>query len=318
MVLSSPGYMSTVVSTGDLARAGGIKAWRGSGEPISLSGSTNVPALLMESSGGAWLKAAPATLADIDHDGKLDIIAASVQDRTYLPLGEKSTRKNRSSIYVWQLDVPFKPEHSPWPAFQRNAQHTGYFPAPPRIDQPPVISRIPDQIVAVGGAFFPIELDQYMEDPDDPAEAISWIAAGQSQLQVQISSNRVATVEAPSGVWAGKESIVFTATDPGGLRAEAHVTFEARPGYVAPVAGNDRLEILEDTDGEIDVLANDTDPAGFPLQIISYSNPRRGGREEDQSRHAPLLPEKERQRARQFQLPGLRWKWGLIDGVGEH
>src|SRR4029079_12045804 len=170
--------------TGDLASAGGIKAWRASGKPINLTGSTNILPLLMESSGGPWLKAAPVTLADIDHNGKLDIIAASVQDRTYLPLGEKASRKNRSSIYVWELDASFNPEHLPWPSLQRNAQHTGYLPAPPRINHAPVVLGIPDQIVAAGGSFFPIELDRYVEDPEDAAETISWAATGQHDLKV--------------------------------------------------------------------------------------------------------------------------------------
>jgi subtilisin family serine protease len=276
VVLSSPGYMSTVVNTGDLTKAGGVKAWRGSGQAISFTANTNITALVMESSGGPWLKAAPVTLADIDHDGKLDIVATSVQDRTYLPAGEKASRKNRSSLYVWQLNVPFTPDGAPWPSVQRNAQHTSYLPAPARVPQPPVVSPIPDQIIPVGATFLPIDLDQYVEDPDNSPSQISWSVTGARDLTVRIGTNRVAVISYPGPLWVGVETLRFVATDPSGLSAEAAVRLEARPGYVAPTAAPDHLQILEDTPGEIDVLANDSDPDGFPLTVPSYSRPRLG------------------------------------------
>lgn len=276
IVLSSPGYMSTVVNTGDPTKAGGVKAWRGSGEAIPLSTRPNIAALVMESSAGAWLKAAPAVLADLDHDGKLEIVATSVQDRTYLPPGEKASRKNRSSVYVWEFDVPFGSAGAPWPSLQRNAQHTGYFPAPRRINQPPVVSLIPDQIVAVGASFLAVDLDQYLDDPDDPPSRIGWTVTGNRELTVRIGTNHVAVISVPEASWVGRETVRFAATDPGGLSSEAVVTFEARPGYIAPSARPDELQVLEDTPGEIDVLENDSDPDGFPLTVSSFSKPRLG------------------------------------------
>lgn len=276
VVLAAPGYMSLVVSAGDNSQAGGIKAWNGKGKQISLSGNPALPSLVMESSVGAFLRAAPPVLADVDHNGKLDVVGISVQDRTYLPLGEKSNWKKRSSIYVWELDAPYKPELLPWPAFQANAQHTGWYPAPRHQNEPPVLSTIPNQVIRSGTMFFPIELDQYVEDPDNSAKQITWNVTGNQQLIVQISSNRVVTVVVPSAAWAGSETLRFVARDPGGLSSEASATFEARPDYVAPAAGNDRVTTPEDTPIEIDVLANDSDPNHNPLSIASLSKPRLG------------------------------------------
>ena len=276
VVLSSPGYMSVVQSTGDLSQAGGVKAWSGSGHPISLTGSSQPVALVMESSGGVWLKAAPPILADIDHNGKLDVIAASVQDRTYLPPGEKSERKSRSSIYVWELNTQYDPEQMPWPAFQGGADRAGYSPAPPRINQPPSISTIPDQIVAPGSSFFRIELDQYFEDPDNLPRQIEWAVEGNKELVVTITTNRIVTIRAPSGVWVGKEALRFVARDPGGLESAVTASFEVRAGYVAPVAASDHVQTLEDSPVEIDVLANDTDLDPSALRISGLTRPSLG------------------------------------------
>ena len=271
ILLASPGYMSLVQSTGDLGQAGGIKAWNFQGQLLPLSGSTNIPPLLMESSAGtSWLKAAPVTLADVDHNGKLDLIATSIQDRTYLPIGEKSVRKNRSSIYIWELNVPYFPERAPWPTYQVNSEHTGALAKPPHEDQAPIVSGLPDQIVPVGGTFFPIDLDQYVEDPDNTPRELSWKVTGMKDLIVVIT-NHTALVQTPSASWSGKEQLRFTAIDPTGLTGATLATFEARPGYVPPRAVPDVASTLENTPVEIDVLANDSDPAGHPLSIASFS-----------------------------------------------
>ncbi|MHC1764869.1 MAG: Ig-like domain-containing protein [Verrucomicrobiia bacterium] len=276
VVMSSPGFMGLVQSNGDLSQAGGIKAWSVTGRPISLTRSPLPGSLVMESSGGTWHKAAPPVLADIDGNGKLDIIAASVQDRTYMPPAERSTRKNRSSLYVWELNSPFSPERAPWPAFQKNAQRTGYSPAPERVNQPPVLAKIPDQVVAPGSGFFQIELDQYVEDPDNAPRQMAWSVSGNGELVVTISEKRVAIVQPPGPGWTGKESIRFVARDPAGAEAEASVAFEVRLGYVAPTAGPDVVQTLEDSAVDLDVLANDADAEQGSLSVASLSKPGLG------------------------------------------
>ncbi len=283
VVMSSPGFMGLVQSDGDMSQAGGIRAWNAAGNPIPLTRNPLPGSLVMESSGGTWHKAAPPVLADIDGNGKLDIIAASIQDRTYLPPAEKSVRKNRSSLYVWELDSPFSPAQAPWPAFQKNAQRTGYSPAPERVNQPPVLATIPDQVVAPGSSFFPIELDQYIEDPDHAPRQMAWSASGSGELLVTITQKRVAIVQAPGPGWTGKERIRFVARDPAGAEAEASVFFEVRPGYLAPRAAPDTVQTSEDLAVYVDVLANDTDAEQGSLSVASLSRPGLGT--------AALMPE---------------------------
>jgi subtilisin family serine protease len=276
ILLSSPGYTSVLVSNGDVSQAGGIKAWRADGKPLSLTGNSTILPLVMEGAAGASFKAAPLSLVDLKQKGKLQIVAATVQDRTYLPYPEKSSWKYRSSIYVWDLDVPYATERMPWPMFQVNPQHTGYWPSPKRVDQPPVIAGIPNQIVPPGQAFFPINLDQYVDDPDNKPKELSWTASGAQALAVSIDSSRVATIRAPSPAWVGTETIQFTVKDPAGLEGRMSVSFEVRPGYIPPLAHDDRATVLEGSQVEIDVLANDRDPGGNPLSVTSVSKPLLG------------------------------------------
>lgn len=83
------------------------------------------------------------------------------------------------------------------------------------VNQPPVVSGIPDQTIDEGQSFATISLDAYVSDPDNADTEMNWSWAGNSQLGVSIV-NRVATITVPSADWNGAESITFTASDPGG------------------------------------------------------------------------------------------------------
>ena len=277
VVLASPGNLRQAVSLGDLTSVGGVKAWSFNGEPIDLNPKDGLACVVMESSGGSsLLKAAPIILTDIDHNGALDIVAVTVQDTAYSPDAPQAVRKNRSSIYVWQLDVPYIAEKMPWPTFQGNPQNTGRYDKPKHINQAPVVTDIPDQTVRVGKSFFPVELDGYVEDPDNKVEEISWRAVGNSQLKVSIDTNRIATITPPDSNWTGEETIRFIARDPGGLESSDTAVFSVKTDYDPPIASEDRVSTPEDIPIEIDVLANDTDPQGNPLRVSNFSRPRFG------------------------------------------
>lgn len=277
VVLPAPGYWFLASLDGNVSNVGGVRAWNFQGQPINLNRNAANPALIMESSAGdAWLKGAPITLADIDHNGKLDIIAASIQDRAHAPIGQPSARKNRSSLYVWELDVPYSAETLPWPTFQANVQHTGCYSPPAHANRPPLVLPIPDQIVRVGQSFYPIALDRYVEDPDNRPSEISWSVASQSQFQIVLNPNRVATVIPPRSTWTGIETIRFIAVDPLGERGERSATFEIRGSYDPPHANADTFATPEDTPVEMNLLANDTDPSGAPPTVAQVSKPGSG------------------------------------------
>jgi len=83
-------------------------------------------------------------------------------------------------------------------------------------NQPPQVADIPDQTIDEGGSFAEIELDGFVEDPDNADPEIAWSVSGSSELAVEIVG-RVATIGVPSEDWNGTAEITFRATDPGGL-----------------------------------------------------------------------------------------------------
>lgn len=277
IVMVSPGFWFLTALSGDTTNLGGIKAWSRSGRPVPLNANRSLSALMMESSAGkAWLKSAPPVLTDLDGDGKLDIVAVSIQDRAYAPLGEPTARKNRSSIYVWELDAPFQRDRMPWPTFRGSPRHTGAYERPPHINQPPVVADIPDQTIRAGTSFYPIELDQYVDDADHRLGELQWTVEGNQQLRISIDAKRVATITTPSADWTGTETVRFMARDPSGGTHSDRVVFDVRAVYDPPVAGQDEWTTLEDSSVEMDVLSNDTDPDGDSLRISHVGKPRSG------------------------------------------
>lgn len=89
------------------------------------------------------------------------------------------------------------------------------------VNNPPVVSKIPDQTVDEGQKFAPIKLDDYVKDPDHPKDQITWeyelspIAKEQAEgeLSVEISKDRIANVVIPDTNWFGAYKITFIATD---------------------------------------------------------------------------------------------------------
>src|SRR5690606_21933243 len=95
-------------TSGDLSSVGGVKAWSSLGIQLDLNPHRDVTAMPVESSAGeSWRKSSPLVLTDLEGDGYLDLVAVSIQDASYAPLGERRLRKNRSSIYAWTTRVPY-------------------------------------------------------------------------------------------------------------------------------------------------------------------------------------------------------------------
>ncbi|MCP4538167.1 MAG: tandem-95 repeat protein [Chloroflexi bacterium] len=105
------------------------------------------------------------------------------------------------------------------------------------VNDAPVVINIPNQTISVRNAFATINLDDHVADVDNTDAEMTWDFAGNTELQVNIV-NRVVTVTAPGVEWLGSETIVFTATDPGGLSDSDSASFTVNPSNVAPVAGD--------------------------------------------------------------------------------
>jgi len=118
-------------------------------------------------------------------------------------------------------------------------------------NDPPIVSDIPDQTIDEGGTFAAINLDDYVDDIDNLDSEISWTYSGNTELNVSIDINRVATINAPSADWFGAETITFTATDPGLLSDSDPATFTVNNLNDAPVVS----DIPDQTIAEGDAFA---------------------------------------------------------------
>jgi hypothetical protein len=103
-------------------------------------------------------------------------------------------------------------------------------------NQPPVVSPIPGQSVGAPQPFTPIYLDNYVFDPDETTNQLSWTVTGNTQLVVSVS-NRIVTITYPTNIsTAITEWLTFTATDPAGLSDSTTTNFTAGPDQPPVVA----------------------------------------------------------------------------------
>ena len=102
-------------------------------------------------------------------------------------------------------------------------------------NQPPQLADIPDQTIAEGGQFAQIDLNRYVDDPNDADHTLQWEASGYRQLQVQINDQNIATISVPHADWYGQERVTFTVRDPSGESDQDDVVFTVTPVNDAPV-----------------------------------------------------------------------------------
>jgi len=89
------------------------------------------------------------------------------------------------------------------------------------VNNPPVVSAIPDQTIDEGKQFQKIKLDDFVNDPDHPKDQILWEfdiqpvgkVQADGDLNVEIDPKRVATIIIPDENWFGAAKITFIATD---------------------------------------------------------------------------------------------------------
>jgi hypothetical protein len=103
------------------------------------------------------------------------------------------------------------------------------------INDPPVVTDIPDQTIDEGDIFATINLDDFVSDTEDPDTDIIWDWSGNTDLSVTIDGNRIATIGFPDENWNGVETIVFTAIDLLGSEDSDSATFAVNPINDAPV-----------------------------------------------------------------------------------
>lgn len=88
---------------------------------------------------------------------------------------------------------------------------------------------IPNQVIAVGNSFAPIELSGFVEDADDAFSTLAWETQGAVSLDIQVVDG-VAQITPPSSDWVGVEYVMFTVCDPAGACASQVVLLARTDG----------------------------------------------------------------------------------------
>ena len=110
-------------------------------------------------------------------------------------------------------------------------------------------------------------------DPDGDKLRVSSVTAPEHGIATVVG-RRVRY--APELNWHGKDRFTYTVADAGGLTASATVKVTVTPVNDPPEAVDDEAETLEDVPAVVDVLANDTDVDGDPLQVVSVGSAGHG------------------------------------------
>lgn len=116
------------------------------------------------------------------------------------------------------------------------------------VNDPPEVTDIPGQTITEGGAFVTINLDDFVSDADHSDLEMSWNYSGNTNLDVDISVSRVATIIIPHSDWFGSETITFTATDPESGSDSDPATFVVNGTPDPPVAPDTSVSTPEDID----------------------------------------------------------------------
>jgi hypothetical protein len=130
-------------------------------------------------------------------------------------------------------------------------------------DAPEFVQNIPDQTIDEKQEFAPIQLGQYVKDPDHRIEMLKWAVAGAKDLKVSVSGG-VATIRIPNKMWNGSESIKFKACDPEGACAESEAMFTVNsvndlPKIIRPIPNQNINEKQQFTKIKLDDFVKDDD-----------------------------------------------------------
>ncbi len=137
------------------------------------------------------------------------------------------------------------------------------------VNRPPVAQD--DAVTIAQDATATIEVLGNDSDPD--GNALTIVAVGTAAHgAVAIAGNALRYT--PAAGYLGTDSFTYTIDDGAGARATATVRVTVQHANHAPVANDDYIAVGYTGDWPLNVLANDTDPDGDALSIVSFTQPQ--------------------------------------------
>lgn len=139
------------------------------------------------------------------------------------------------------------------------------------VNDAPVVSDIGGQEIFRSSEFAPINLDDYVNDDNTAAVDILWSASTSQNITVTII-DRVAYLEVADNEWLGSETIIFTATDEGGLSDYNDAVFtvkDAGTGIANETANIDVKVYPNPSDGMVNLEIRNQNKETVLLEIIT-------------------------------------------------
>ena len=103
------------------------------------------------------------------------------------------------------------------------------------VNDAPEIKQIPIQSIQEKEHFKPLDLAQFISDPDHPLSALKIEVAQPRALKASINAKKELIVSTPDKFWSGSEKIKIDVYDPEGARATQQITYEVVPVNDPPV-----------------------------------------------------------------------------------
>lgn len=121
-----------------------------------------------------------------------------------------------------------------------------------------------------------VSINVLANDSDPDGDPLTISSNGSAMNGTVVDNGDGTLTYTPDAGFVGSDSFTYTVSDPDGLSDTASVTIDVTFVNGAPIANDDSASTSKNTDVVIDVLANDTDPDGDPLTVISVVNTNMG------------------------------------------
>ena len=137
------------------------------------------------------------------------------------------------------------------------------------VNDAPVIKPIPIQSIQEKEHFKPIDLSQYVSDPDHAFGALKFEVGSTRSLKASVNSKKELVVTTPDKFWSGTEKVKVDVIDPEGAKASVQITFEVTPVNDPPVVHaipSQKIKEKEKFD-PVDLSKAATDPDNKPAEL---------------------------------------------------
>ena len=269
VLLGSPGYPGLALGQNDPGYIGGISALDSSGKVLPLNGPSTLASIPFESSGQLRLhKAAPVILGDFDGNGRTDLLLSSIQDRTF---GSLSKFKDRSSLYLWELEPSLGDLH--WPMLGGDPANRGTYTLPLYPEPTPtnITRAIRDRIITGEDRELRIEaLANDWNGTRDPLELISFTLPANGTVLREGNT----LIYMPLTNFSGMDTFSYALRDSRGTTNSAAVVLRVKPENDRPVA--EPIEITMKKNTSVDVFYNATDAEDDDLTFRIVRAPEHG------------------------------------------